>query len=189
MVLTNKNIIGFSARTRNSIRPSRGNENSVSTALFDLSERQQTEKYQHWLSMIVESSSDAVIGKSLDGIILSWNEAAERLFGYSAMMVTGQPVSMLFAAEDAEDVQALVARSGCGEHIDSHETEGIRQDGQRILVSLTLSPIKNRTGTIVGVATIARAITERPHTQDQLPHLAPPDRAFHGYPRANSPLY
>ncbi len=172
MTLSDTNVIGFTPRKPTPVGRPEAKEDLTSAALYRFSERQQADKYQQWLAMIVESSSDAVIGKSLEGIILSWNEAAERLFGYSAENVIGQPVSMLFPEDEADDMQALITRCAGGEHIDSHQAECVRADGQPIWVSLALSPIKNKAGTIVGVATIARDITERKHADDRLHRLA-----------------
>lgn len=171
MTFTKKNVIGLIPRPASATRLT-GNAAPASAVVYDLIGRQQAEKHQQWLAMIVESSSEAIIGKSLAGDILSWNEAAERLFGYSAVMVLGHPLTLLFASAEAEEVRALLQRCARGEHIDSYETECIRADGQRIGISLTLSPLKDKTGAIVGMATIARDITQRKRTEDRLHQLA-----------------
>ena len=172
MRFTNHNIIGLPPRSSEPSRLPQGGDTPTSAVFYDLTERQQSEKYQQWLTMLVESSSDAIIGKSLAGVILSWNEVAERLFGYAAVKVVGQPVSMLFAPSEANELQLLLQRCGRGEHIESHETQCIRQDGQPICVSLVFSPVKNKAGSIVGIATIARDITKRKQAEDRLHHLA-----------------
>ena len=140
--------------------------------VHQISKHQRTKGSQRWLAMIVESSTDAIIGKSLEGIILSWNQAAERLFGYSADAVIGRHIAFLFPHDADEEVQSLLVRSGRGERIECHETECICKDGQRVCVSLAVSPIKDKNGTIVGAATIARDITARKRAQDRLYHLA-----------------
>ncbi len=170
MMLTDENVIALVPQAHASSH--RREELKTSAVVHDLGERQRAENSQQWLSMIVESSSDAIIGKSLEGIIFSWNQAAKRLFGYSAATAIGQPISILFPPAGADETPVFLERIGRGEHIAHHETEWIRQDGERIWVSLALSPIKNKTGAIVGAATIARDITERKRAEDRIYHLA-----------------
>lgn len=146
-----------------------------SAAVYDLGARRSAQQAQHWLTMIVESSNDAIIGTSLEGIILSWNQAAKRLFGYSPVKVIDQSITTLFSQDGAQQVQLLIARTGLGERIDAHEMECVRENGQTVWVSLTFSPIKNTTGAIVGVAMIARDITERKRAQDRHASQAPMD--------------
>jgi len=164
------NVVELTHRKHESNRP---RVKSVRMAVVhQISKHQRTKGSQRWLAMIVESSTDAIIGKSLEGIILSWNQAAERLFGYSTEGVIGRHISLLFPHDADEEVQSLLERSGRGERIECHETECICKDGQRVCVSLALSPIKNKSGAIVGAATIARDITARKRAQDRLYHLA-----------------
>lgn len=167
MMLTDRKIIALPLRTHETI-PQKATGSCIPAAVYNFSERQQAEKTQQWLTMIVESSNDAIIGISLEGTILSWNQAAKRLFGYSTIMVIGHPIAMLFLPEDADEVQLLIARSGRGELIDSHEMECIHENGQRVCVSLALSPVKNKNGSIVGVAIIARDITKRKRAVNRL---------------------
>jgi PAS domain S-box-containing protein len=127
----------------------------------DVSERQQTEETRARLAAIVESSDDAIISKTLDGIILSWNPAAERLFGYSPEEVVGQPMMLLIPPERRTEEPAILARVAGGERVAHFETVRIRKDGKRIEVSVTISPIKDSLGRIVGASKIARDITER----------------------------
>src|SRR6516162_4905209 len=110
---------------------------------------------------IVENSDDAIITKTLDGIISSWNKSAERLFGYTVEEVIGKPITILLPLERHDEEPASLARIGRGEHIDHYETVRQRKDGSLIDISLTESPIKDAQGKIVGVAKIARDITER----------------------------
>ena len=121
--------------------------------------------------MIIESSHDVIIGTSLHGIILSWNHAAKRLFGYSTAHVMDQPVTTLFSFESARVVRALIARSSQGEHIEGHEMESIHENGKRVNVSLTFSPIKDTSDAIVGVAMIARDISLRKRAQERLQNI------------------
>ena len=115
---------------------------------------------------IVENSDDAIITKNLDGIISSWNKSAERLFGYTVEEVIGKPITILIPLERHDEEPATLASIRRGEHIDHYETVRQRKDGSLIDISLTESPIKDAQGKIVGVAKIARDITERKQNDD-----------------------
>ena len=167
MMLTERKVVALSPRPY-VLSPSYAGTARASATVYNLSEPQRTQNAQDWLAMIVESSNDAIISTSLDGIILSWNQAAKRLFGYLSVMVIGHPVSILFPAENAAEMQVLIARCGQGEHIHSHEMEFVRENGQHGCVSLALSPIRNTTDAIVGVAMIARDITQRKRAEGRL---------------------
>lgn len=169
-MFTDENVVDLTLRQHES---NRSREKSETLAVVHpICVHQQAENAQQWLSMIVGSSSDAIIGQSLEGVILSWNPAAKRLFGYSAAAAMGRPISMLVSRDDADGLQSLLERSARGEQIECHETECVRQDGTRVGVSLSLSPIKNKSGAVVGTAMIARDITERRRAEDRLHHLA-----------------
>jgi PAS domain S-box-containing protein len=112
------------------------------------------------LASIVESSDDAIIGKTLDGTIVSWNPGAERIYGYSAKEVIGKPISLLIPPDHSDETAQILNKVTRGERIDHFETVRMRKDGTRIDVSLTISPIKDATGEITGASTIARDITE-----------------------------
>ena len=114
-----------------------------------------------FLTALVESSDDAIIGKTLDGVIVSWNPAAERLYGYSAGEMIGATISTLVPPELAEEIPTILAQIGRGERLDHFDTTRLRKDGSRVEVSLTISPIRDRSGRIVGASTIARDISER----------------------------
>jgi len=120
------------------------------------------------MAAIVESSDDAIIGKSLDGIITSWNPAAERIYGYSAPEVIGKSVSLLVPPDHPDELVHILEQIWRGGRVDHAETERMRKDGQRIHVSLTVSPIKNATGEITGASTIARDITDRKRAEAAL---------------------
>jgi len=113
------------------------------------------------LSAIVESSDDAIVSKSLDGIIQSWNAGAERLFGYTAEHAIGRHISLIIPADRIAEEDDIVASLKAGKRIDHFETERVRSDGQRVQVSLTISPIRDATGVVIGASKIARDITER----------------------------
>ena len=113
------------------------------------------------LAAIVESSDDAIISKSLDGIIQSWNAAAERLFGYTADQAVGRHISLVIPSERIAEEDRIVASLKAGERIDHFETQRVRSDGQRVLVSLTISPLKDDAGNVVGASKIVRDVTRQ----------------------------
>jgi PAS domain S-box-containing protein len=117
------------------------------------------------LASIVESSDDAIISKTLDGIITSWNKGAERLFGYTAEEAVGRPVTILIPYDRRDEERMILERIGLGERIEHYETVRERKDGSSIDISLTVSPVKNVDGRIVGASKIARDITERKHAE------------------------
>lgn len=122
------------------------------------------------LAAIVEGSDDAILTKDLNGIITSWNRGAERIFGYSAEEVIGQSVTLLIPPERQDEEPEILDRIRRGDRIDHYETIRRRKDGQEIHISLTVSPLRNENGVIVGASKIARDITERHrvHEQQQL---------------------
>ncbi len=124
------------------------------------------------LASIVESSNDAIIGKSLDGIIQSWNAAAERLFGHTAEQAVGQHISLVIPADRLNEEEQIIANLKAGKRIEQYETERIRRDGQPILVSLTISPIKDDSGKVIGASKIVRDVTDRKRLEDNLRRLA-----------------
>jgi PAS domain S-box-containing protein len=119
------------------------------------------------MSAIVESSTDAIIGKTLDGIIQSWNKGAERIYGYFASEVIGKPISLLVPPDRTGEVPALLGRLRHGDHIEHYETVRVRKDGVLIDVSLSLSPIKDGAGHVVAASVIARDITERKRSEER----------------------
>jgi PAS domain S-box-containing protein len=124
------------------------------------------------LASIVETSNDAIISKSLDGIIQSWNAAAERLFGYTAAEAVGKHISLVIPPERIAEEDQIIAKLRAGQRLEHFETERVRKDGQRITVSLTISPIKDDSGTVIGASKIARDVTERRQLEDNLRRLA-----------------
>ncbi len=113
------------------------------------------------LAAIVDSSEDAIIGKTLDGTIISWNKAAEQMFGYTAEEIVGRPITTLAPPCMADDMLNILSRVARGERVKQYETKRRRKDGQIIDVALTVSPIRDAAGRIVGASKIARDITER----------------------------
>ncbi|HEU4587628.1 MAG TPA: PAS domain S-box protein [Gemmatimonadales bacterium] len=120
------------------------------------------------LAAIIASSNDAIVGKTLEGTITSWNASAERIFGYSAAEMVGQPIFRLIPEELHSAEQAMLAQLARGEVVEVAEVERIRKDGERIWISLSISPIRDHTGAIRGVASIKRDITERKRAEAEL---------------------
>ncbi len=112
-----------------------------------------------YLAAIVDSSDDAIIGKTLDGTIISWNKGAERIYGYTADQVLGRPISILIPADRPNELPSILSRIARGERIDHYLTKRARKDGQIIDISVTISPVQDETGRIVGASAIARDVT------------------------------
>ncbi|MGA6988325.1 MAG: PAS domain S-box protein [Terriglobales bacterium] len=127
----------------------------------DITERKRAEEVRERLAAVVESSDDAIISKTLDGIITAWNPGAEKVFGYLSAEAVGKPMRMLIPPERANEELDILARIGRGESVEHFETIRVRKDGTHIDVSATISPIKDSSGAIVGASKIARDITER----------------------------
>jgi PAS domain S-box-containing protein len=133
---------------------------------------QESEQQLRWLASIVESSDDAIISKNLDGIITSWNTGAERVFGYTAEEAIGKPITIVIPQNRQDEERVILTRIRRGERIDHFETIRQRKHGSLIVVSLTVSPVKNTEGKIVGASKIARDITEQKRSQEQIATLA-----------------
>ena len=127
----------------------------------DITARKLAEETLARQAAIIESSDDAIISKTLDGVITSWNRGAEKLFGHPATEAVGQPMLMLFPPERVNEEADILARIARGESVDHFETVRVRKDGKRLDVSVTISPIRDSQGKIVGASKIARDISER----------------------------
>jgi PAS domain S-box-containing protein len=112
-----------------------------------------------YLAAIVDSTDDAVIGKTLDGKIISWNKGAQRIYGYAADEVIGRPISILIPSDRADELPAILSRLAHGERIDHYLTKRARKDGSIIDVSVTISPVQDASGKIIGASAIARDVT------------------------------
>jgi PAS domain S-box-containing protein len=132
----------------------------------------ESEQQLRALASIVESSDDAIVSKNLDGIITSWNRGAERVFGYTAGEAIGQPITIVIPGDRQSEERDILTRIRRGERIDHFETVRQRKHGSLIVVSLTVSPIRNAEGKIVGASKIARDITEQKRNQEQIATLA-----------------
>ena len=147
----------------------------VSSAIRDITDRRRAEQDASHFRAVVESSHDAIIGKDLDGVITSWNAGAERLYGYTAPEVRGRSISTLVPPGHDDDLQEILRRVRNGEQVDDLETVRARKDGTLVDVALTVSPIRDRHGTVIGASTIARDISVRLRYQQQLQFLAEHD--------------
>jgi PAS domain S-box-containing protein len=139
----------------------RGKISTILEITRDVTERKQSEEKLLQAAAIVENSDDAIISKDLNGIILSWNPGAERIYGYTAAETIGQSVTMLIPPDRPDEEPRILGHIRRGERVDHYETQRRRKDGRIIDVSLTVSPVKDTQGQIIGASKIARDITER----------------------------
>jgi diguanylate cyclase (GGDEF)-like protein/PAS domain S-box-containing protein len=147
----------------------------ISCAIRDITERRQADHDAALHRAVVESSPDAIIGNDLDGLILTWNRGAERLFGYSVSEVIGKPVTILVPPGLDDESLELLRRIRSGEQIENFETIRQRKDRTQLEVALSLSPIRDQDGAVVGASTIARDISVRLRYQEKLRRLAEHD--------------
>lgn len=145
-----------------------GGRRCMMTLIEDITERKQMERRQTELAAIVESSEDAIIGKSMEGIITNWNRGAEKIFGYTAAEAIGQPLLMLIPPELAHEEEEILSRIARGETVQHFETERICKDGRRIHISATFSPLQDRHEKVIGASKIARDITAQKRTESKL---------------------
>jgi PAS domain S-box-containing protein len=136
--------------------------------LHDITERKAEDEARQLLASIVVSSNDAIIGKTIDGIITSWNTAAEKMYGYTAEEIVGQPVALLFPPDRQEELAAIMEKIKKGESVGQYDTTRLGKDGSVLTVSVTVSPMKDAEGEIVGASTIARDISEQKRLEDEL---------------------
>jgi PAS domain S-box-containing protein len=135
--------------------------------LIDVSDRKRADADAQRLISIIESSDDAIVSKDLDGVITSWNRGAERVFGYTAEEVIGKPVTILIPLEQMDEEPEILGRIRRGERVDHYETVRRRKDGSLIDISLTVSPLKDANGKVIGASKIARDITERKRAEEE----------------------
>lgn len=150
----------------------RGKITGAINSLFDITEHKRAETAAMRLAAVVQSSNDAVAAKTLNGIITDWNQSAERIFGYKPKEIIGKSVLTLIPKDRQSEEQEILRRIRHGESLDHYETVRRRKDGQLIDISLTISPIKNPKGEIVGVSKIARDITNQKQTERRLTEQA-----------------
>jgi two-component system, OmpR family, sensor histidine kinase VicK len=148
-----------------------GKRKSIVILGRDITEHKQARDELVRLASIVESSEDGIIGKSLTGTIMSWNAGAEKIYGYSAQFVKGRSIEILAIPSRPNEMSQILANIRAGATIDHYETLHLRKDGKQIDVSLTISPIKDATGAIIGVSTIARDISDSKRVEKALEQL------------------
>jgi PAS domain S-box-containing protein len=154
------------------IRDQNGNVIGAAKIARDITQQKVAEEAAHKLAAIVESTDDAIVSKDLNGIIKSWNRAAERMFGYTAEEIIGKPVTTIIPPELYPDEDLILSKIKRGEKIEHFQTRRMRKDGTLIDVSLTVSPIRDQDGNIVGAAKIARDITQQRVAEDAARKLA-----------------
>jgi PAS domain S-box-containing protein len=145
-----------------------GGKKLFTVILRDVTERKQAEEIRERLAAVVESSDDAIISKDLNGTINAWNRGAEKVFGYSSAEALGKPMVMLFLRDRVNEESHILTRIRRGESVEHYETERLRKDGATIVVSVTISPIRDGAGAVVGASTIARDITGRRRVEEAL---------------------
>ncbi len=165
--------IGVSARARAQVKAlNAGLERRVEQRTLALQSevavRKRTEELRERLAAIVDSSDDAILSKTLDGTISAWNRGAEKIFGYPAAEIVGKPVLVLLPPGRIDEEAGLLARIRRGESVEHFETVRVRKDGTNIDVSVTISPIRDANGAIVGASTVARDITQRKRAEESL---------------------
>ena len=143
------------------------NARLLRSAQVEVTQRARVEQDLRRLAAIIETSEDAIISKNLDGVIMTWNSGAERLFGYTAAEAIGRPVTMLIPPERIDEEPGILARVRRGERIEHYDTVRRRKDGSTFDISLTVSPIKDPDGTIIGASKIGRDITERKQAEQR----------------------
>ena len=138
----------------------------------DITERKWAEEVNSRLAAIVDSSNDAIIGKTLDGIVTTWNRGAQQIYSYSAEEIVGKPISVLAPPDRHNEIPGILEKVRRGARVNNYETVRLKKDGERIDVSLTVSPIKDSSGNVVGASTIARDITKRKRVEEAQRFLA-----------------
>jgi PAS domain S-box-containing protein len=134
----------------------------------DVTERRQAEEAQARLAAIVKSSQDAIISKTLDSVIRTWNAGAERIFGYTAEEAVGQPITLIIPPERLSEEDLILGQISRGEPIEHYETIRMAKDGRRLHISLTVSPVRDAEGRIIGASKVARDVTERKQAEEAL---------------------
>jgi PAS domain S-box-containing protein len=147
--------------TVTTLRDNSGEPRHMVGVIQELGERRLADEARNRLAAVVESSDDAIISKTLDGVITSWNRGAERIFGHLANEAIGKPITILIPPDHLGEEPAILERMRRGERIDHYETMRLRKDGSLLNVSLSVSPIRDGSGTIIGASKIARDITEQ----------------------------
>jgi PAS domain S-box-containing protein len=148
----------------------KGIEAMLREAHRELSERADRELWESrsWLAAIVDSSEDAIVGKDLDGVITSWNKSAQHIYGYTAEEVVGKNISILTPGDRPDEIPSILRKIKDGERIEHYETVRVRKDGRHLQVSVSISPVHDSNGKVIGASAITRDITGQKHAEDQL---------------------
>lgn len=155
----------------NPIRDESGNLIGAMNVLVDISDQRQAEGANALLASIVESSDDAIISKTLEGRILSWNKGAERIFGYAANEAIGSSITIIIPSDRLDEEKTILAKLSRGERIDHYETVRVTKFGELIDISVTISPVQDESGRIIGASKVARDITARKQGDADLQRL------------------
>jgi PAS domain S-box-containing protein len=150
------------------IRDQKGDLAGAVLVFRDVTEQRRAERSARFLASIVGSSDDAIIGKDVNGVITSWNQGAERIFGYSSAEAIGRPIAMLSPPDMADEMPGILARIRRGERVDHFDAVRRAKDGRLVPISLTVSPIRDEDGEIIGASKIARDISERKRAEEAL---------------------
>ena len=161
-----RNLLPIIERT---LEDRHGHEADMSSTRF---ERGLSDQASSLLAAIVDSTDDIIISKTLDGIITSWNRSAERIYGYTAKEAIGSHIALIIPKDRREEENDILERVRCGERLDHFDTVRQRKDGSLIDISLTVSPVKDSAGRVVGASAVAREITERKRTERSVALLA-----------------
>jgi len=154
------------------VKDSDGNVIGAVNCFQDITERKRTEEATLRLAAIVENSDDAIVSKDLHGIITTWNSGAERIFGYLAEEIIGKPIMMLIPLDHQKEEEAILRRIRLGERVEHYQTIRQRKDGSLVDISLSISPLRNAQGKVIGASKIARDISERKRSEAQIVNLA-----------------
>jgi PAS domain S-box-containing protein len=154
------------------IKDSAGNIVGAVNCFQDITERKRGEEVALRLAAIIESSDDAIVGTDLDGIVMTWNSGAERIFGYLAEEIIGKPITILIPSDRQKEEEAILERIRFGQRIEHYETVRQCKHGGLIDISLTVSPVRNAQGKVIGASKIARNITDLKRSQMQIINLA-----------------
>ncbi len=155
----------------------RGHVQGWIASLLDIGERKHAEEARALLAGIVDSSDDAIISKTLDGIITSWNAGAERIFGYAASEAIGQSIAIIIPPERRDEEIEIIERLRQGEKIEHFETRRVGKDGRQVAISLTVSPVRDRQGVVIGASKIARDISDRVRADEERTRLLASEQA------------
>src|SRR5262249_23061044 len=150
------------------IRDEKGEVIGAVNVLVDVTDHNRAEQTQRLLASIVESSDDAIVSKSLTGIVRSWNPGAQRLFGYTPEEIIGRPITTIIPPERQHEEEAILSQLRRGERLEHYDTIRVTKDGRRLDISLTISPIRDGNGKVVAVSKVARDITAKKQAEQAL---------------------